>query len=294
MSNFWENLSYKFIVSTGRTGTKFLTHFFTIYSDKICIRHEPDPKNLKLKWQFGTDKINIENAIEKFKKSKYNSYKDVKKEFYIESNPYLIFLIPIIREVFLDYKIVHIVRDGRDWLRSAMNRGVYSSIIDYLPLQIINFFRFILKDNIRLPPSKKIKFQTYYRDIWRFRIDDFKEKTHFKSWAYMTQFEKLAWMWSKINKVAYKEVQDDTNVKLIKFEDIFNKGSGYPGLKQIIQFFDLNNLWQNFNGDLDLIFSEKINKSQAYSFPHWKNWKREWVTKFNQIAGETMELYKYY
>lgn len=44
----WEEIKVNFIVSTGRTGTQFLTRFFRNLSSQIDSCHEPDPDFLKL------------------------------------------------------------------------------------------------------------------------------------------------------------------------------------------------------------------------------------------------------
>lgn len=51
-----------------------------------------------------------------------------KKEsnFYIESNNRFFSLIPVLWKLFPESKIVHIVRDGRDYVRSIMNRDHYT------------------------------------------------------------------------------------------------------------------------------------------------------------------------
>ena len=174
MNNPWKSLLPCFIISSGRTGTKFLANFFKNLSPDIDARHEPPPNILKLKWQFTSGKISLEKAITKFKKIRGSLYSNIKKDIYIEATPQLRFLIPVIRNVFDNYKIVFIIRDGRDWLRSAMNRGIYSSIINKIPLPIINALRMIIPHEIWLPKTKGFNVRTLIRDIWRFNIEDFK------------------------------------------------------------------------------------------------------------------------
>jgi hypothetical protein len=293
MNEVWRNLKPNFIISTGRTGTKFLVYFFNALSKEIDARHEPKPNLLKLKWQFGTGKITLEKAMKIFQKEKMGLYKTIKKPYYIESNPRLRYFIPIIKQIFPNYKIVHIIRDGRDWVRSAMNRGIYSSIIDIIPTPVIKFLRFIIPDNISLPQFGIINLQAYYRDLWRFSIDDFTEKTYHKKWTHMTQFEKLSWNWNRYTEEIYYEIRENANIITVKFEDIFDRENQYRGLKKITNFFELDDFWEDSDLNLDVIFSKKINISKTYNFPHWKNWKKAWLIKFEEIAGNSMNLYEY-
>lgn len=291
MNEIWNTLSPCFIISTGRTGTKFLMYFFKRLSSDIDARHEPAPNILKLKWQFGAGKIELEKAVKIYKKIYTPIYRKVKKPLYIEASPQLRFLIPIINKVFQTYKIVYIIRDGRDWVRSVMNRGIYSSLIDKLPLPIINILRIVIPYNLWMPNLRYINFRAYLRDIWRFSIEDFKDEQYFKKWKLMSRFEKISWMWNKFNILVYEQIQNNPNAIVIRFEDIFDKENGYKGFYQIIKFLNLENFLNNANINLDEVFSEKINISRTYAFPHWNDWNLKMLNQFNEIAGNTMKLY---
>ena len=68
MIDCWKEINPKFIISNGRTGTKFLSHFFNTLSNEIDARHEPSPSILKLRHQFGVEKISLEKALKKLKR----------------------------------------------------------------------------------------------------------------------------------------------------------------------------------------------------------------------------------
>ena len=290
----WKELNPKFIISNGRTGTKFLSHFFNNLSKEIDARHEPSPSILKLRHQFGIGKISLEKAIKTFKRQKLELYNSIQKPIYIESNPGLSSLIPVIKKIFPNYKILHVIRDGRDWIRSTINRGIYSSVLDRSLTPIIPLLRPFVPSEIKKTKLKKINLNAYLRDIWRFRASDFKSDPYYQKWAHMSQFEKNVWLWNKIDETIYQEIKDDRNAKTIKFEDIFNKETRYQGINDLISFFDLNDIPKSSNLNIDDFFSIKINKSPLYSFPNWKFWNENYTRQFNEIAGDKMRHYEYF
>ncbi|MHA1724315.1 MAG: hypothetical protein ACTSXH_05675 [Promethearchaeota archaeon] len=294
MIDCWKELNPKFIISNGRTGTRFLSHFFNTLSNEIDAQHEPSPSILKLRYQFGTGKFSLEKAIKKFKRERFELYTSIQKPIYIESNPGLSSLIPVIRKVFSSYKIIHIVRDGRDWVRSTINRGIYSSKIDRSLTPMLPLLRLFAPNVIKKPKIKNININAYLRDIWRFRALDFKKDPYYKKWPQMSQFEKNTWLWNKIDDSIYQEIKDDPNAKTVKFEDIFNKEKKYQGINEIINFFELKDLSKSSNLNIDEFFSKKINISPLYSFPNWKLWDDTYTSQFNEIAGEKMKNYEYF
>ncbi len=293
MKKLWVNLKPCFIVSTGRTGTKFLTYFFNHFYKNIDARHEPHPKLLKLRYKFSAGKISLKKASNQFIRARKRIFNQIKGEFYIESNPYLSLLIPVIKNVFEDYRILHIIRDGREWLRSAMNRGVYDSILFRHFSFMIPVFRIFAYDKYSLPRYKKINLGNYIRDAWRIRAVDFKNDPYNSKWRYMSRFEKLAWFWAKINDLIYTTIKDDDKALTIRFEDLFNKEKNYDLIKKILEFFNIDSIKEFDNSELNLVFSKKINITQNFTIPRWKDWKEDWVVKFNEIAGDQMKFYGY-
>jgi len=294
MNDCWKELNPKFIISNGRTGTKFLSHLFNTLSNEIDARHEPSPSILKLRHQFGIEKISLEKAIKKFKRQKFKLYNSIQKPIYIESNPQLSSLIPIIKNVFPNYKIIHIIRDGRHWIRSTINRGIYSSILNRSLTPIIPLLRLFVPSEIKITKFKRININAYIRDIWRFAASDFKDDPYHQKWTLMSQFEKNAWLWNKINENIYQDIKDDSNAKTIKFEDIFNKEKRYQGIHDILHFFDLDDILKSSNLNINDFFSKKINISPLYSFPNWNNWNENYTRQFNEIAGDKMRSYGYF
>ncbi|KKK87469.1 hypothetical protein LCGC14_2752920, partial [marine sediment metagenome] len=270
MRESWKEITPRFIVSSGRTGTKSLVHLLNSLSSMVDARHEPNPGILKLRFEFGVGKLTLEKAVRRFLKIRKITFSNISERIYIESNPGLSSLIPVIRKVFPNYKIAYIVRDGRDWVRSTMSRGIYASLIDRRLLKMIPILRYIAPEKIDIPKPTKLKLNSYIRDLWRFRSFDFKDDSYYNKWHQMTQFEKLVWLWNKINETITMAIKNDSNAITLRFEDIFNDNNN--GLKQLLDFLALEIDWETNKTRINEIFSKKINRTIYYKIPHWKNW----------------------
>ncbi|ADL13648.1 sulfotransferase [Acetohalobium arabaticum] len=257
----WQGIDKYFIISTGRTGTKFFAKFLDEFSDIYSI-HEPEPDStlVRLAIDYARRKISKQNAIEKVEQIRRAMCKDVKRKkasSYIESNNRLFSLIPVLREVFEDIKIIHIVRDGRDYVRSGMSRDWY-----------------VEED-----------------DAYRLQANYFEEDKYYNQWTNMTRFEKISWMWQKKDKFIYRSVKKADDSITVKFEDIF-KDEDYKGLYRIAEYINLpeNELKQM----IDKMMNKRVNSTKEYAIPHWTEWNQKLRNKFDNIAGEHMKKYYNY
>lgn len=289
----WKDFSPRFIVSSGRTGTKFIAYLLKALFKDIDTRHEPKPNFFRLRYQFGVGNISLEEAVKKFILIKYKFYNNIRKSIYIESNPYLCWLVPVIKKVFSDYRIIHIIRDGREWIRSAISRGIEESFLFRTSLPLVPLLRIIPADKNWFQKLKIFNFKVLHHDIWRIRALDYKDDPYSRSWRLITNFERFAWKWNKINKVISEGIKDDNKAITIHFEDIFDKSSDYNGFKKILEFFELDFDWESIKLNLKEPFSNKINKTRSYAIPHWKYWENERIIQFNRIAGDLMKFYGY-
>lgn len=176
---------------------------------------------------------------------------------YLESNHYLFSYVPIIKKVFENYKIIHVVRDGRDTVRSFHKRNLYRY------------------DKWRLNP--KLFDDDPFRDEW----DDF------------NRFEKICWYWNKKNSIISNQIQGDKNSITIRFEDIFLEKHYYKGLKNLLDFTDLKPSDLKIR-DFSHLLMNKRNTKKKYDLPRWENWSQEQKKSFTRICEDHMKLYGYF
>jgi len=252
----WKNKSPVFVVSTGRTGTKFIANFFNQFDD-IFSKHEPDPDLLKLGNNYATNRVSATKAVKIFSSTRkiiLNQLFKLNYDRYLESNNRLYSLIPIIKQSIPNSKFIHIVRDGRDVVRSGMSRNYYESN----------------------DPFPRIKATDFPQDPW------------YSKWNKMSRFEKVCWWWQKKDNFIRKSVQNDYSITL-KFENIFNGKEDYPGMKKLAEFIGVSLK----NIPLENRMNNKCNSTKQYSIPHWKNWTDEHTRSFLTIAGDQMQKYNY-
>jgi len=261
-SEDWSPIDTCFIISTGRTGTKFLAKLFDQYDDIFSI-HEPDPDFLELGIGYAKGKYSFKTSKREINMNRRALCKKVKREkcsTYIESNNRLFSLIDVLIEEFANPKILHIVRDGREYVRSGMSRsyGGYYSKEDPFP---------------------------------RIKANYFPEDPYYEKWEDMSQFEKICWLWQKKDGYILNDVENYDNTITVKFEDVF-KQKGSPGLRKIANFldFDENELKSKF-ADME---SNRINKTKEYKIPKWEEWNKNMIKSFDEIAGEHMKNYYNY
>ena len=263
----WKGIKVIFIVSTGRTGTRFLARFFRSLSPKIDSRHEPDPDFLKLGVNYARGLVSSERAVNAIAERRLwicDELRKNNKNIYIESNNRYFSLIPLLWEIFPDAKIIHIVRDGRDVVRSTMNRDFYTP-----------------RDGI------------YFRKKMRLQATEFPYDAYCSRWETMSQFEKVSWHWVRKDSFIHQTVKDDKRAITVKFEDIFNKESGYQRLWEMVDFMDIGIDKQIFQKQCVLSMDKKLNVSKKEEFPRWQDWSFEQRKQFLDIAGEYMKVYQY-
>ncbi|MBD3228449.1 MAG: hypothetical protein GF329_09695 [Candidatus Lokiarchaeota archaeon] len=282
------------VSSAGRTGTLFFCNLFNqILNDSFCI-HETDRftfnsetetfqkrlyiikkigiYNITIKKIMGnwgiralsdkmiTKKINCSEASGLLLKYRKNLVNSLKEKYYVECSYHYYGLIDILDCVFSDYKLIFIVRDGRDWVRSMINKKGWYQNRDYL-----NIF------NSRLNTKM-------FNNISEIK------------WTKLTNFEKLCWSWYTVNSYAIKSIEKNKKSKLFRFEDIFKGDNRYKELNKLITFAtslknNKNIPYQSFNGALD----KKANISPTYSFPNWKQWSYPMRNTFNKFCASLMD-----
>ncbi len=251
----WEEIRQIFIISTGRTGTKFLAKLLNNYSSVFSV-HEPRPHFLRLGYNYAIGNSSFEEARKKIKKFRIIQLKKISvnnQTFYIEANNRLFSLIPVLKSIYPNSKFIHIIRDGRDIVRSGMNRNWYKSTDHTFRLQAVDF------------------------------IDDI----YNSKWNSMNRFEKICWLWQKKDGIIYRDLKKSESFIQVKFKDIF-ENEKYVGLRKITNFLNLD--FKNI--DLSY-FNKKINATSKYKFPHWTDWNKEQINRFWEIAGNHMKKLKY-
>lgn len=114
-----------FILSTGRTGTLFLTEALKL-SSKVKAHHEPDPV-LNYHGKLGFESELNDYIKGAFDGARYELIRDafILNKTYIETNNRLTFLAPAILSLYPNAKFVYLHRDVAGFVMSGLRRNWY-------------------------------------------------------------------------------------------------------------------------------------------------------------------------
>ena len=246
----WTSIPQVFIVSTGRTGTLFFTKYYNLFPGLRSL-HEPRPDFKELAIEYAQGRVTVDTAVREIERNRRPHYRELRRRgirLYIESNNRYFSLLKPLRVAFPHCKIVYIVRDGRDYVRSGLSRNWYTAG-DQEP---------------------------------RLRADMFPGDPWSDQWRHMDRFQKIAWRWCKKDGFIWQDFQELDNALKVTFEDIF-LDPGKKGLYRINRFIGISD--EETTRYLKRMGSRKVNTNAEKPIPKWNKWDAEMMRKFDDIAG---------
>jgi hypothetical protein len=210
----WKEIQVVVLVGTGRTGTEFLASFFEkLYPSRALSLHEPEPDLLKISVSsrlLNWPQKRIVNAI-KLARIKYlKTCKNSGRDYYIESNNNLSFLLPYLKLVFPKIKVIYVTRNCETFLKSEMNKRHGSN-----------------------------KFLLFSETDKRERITPMVLKSEERNqWSSWSRAQKIIWYWKACNEFVQKEIKSYDYI-VVKYEDFFSKEKINSVLDEILAFIDL-------------------------------------------------------
>lgn len=265
----WDNIQVAFIVSTGRTGTMFLAKFLDDHVSGVLARHEPFPDLLEQSISYFRGELSRTQARDAFaqgRRKNCNLTHLNRCDHYVESNNFLSYMLPALKELFPQARFVHVTRSGPEFVRSIMSKQVGRS-----------------------KGSEPALFMSENDTDQRLRGTDFPDEDYADRWNSMSRFERICWYWMRHDRLLHDQLENYSNAMRVKFEDIIDAQRGFPGVWSTLEFLGLADRFSNENCDLRRIFSHKSNGSESYTIPHWNDWTPAQRQQFVEIAGAHME-----
>lgn len=254
-----------FVVSTGRTGTKFFETFFKIVGDNTYAVHEPQPDFFDLsisKHRKGKSKAAIQNYIISKRDPQIRSLCARRIKRYVECNPFLSFLLPDIKTTYKQARFLVITRAAKTYIKSALNKS---------PLDDGKFYFYDENDKRQ-----------------RLTAGDFEGDPHQKSWATFSRKEKIAWYWNKCNVILLNFMQQHPRACLhLHFEAIFSKDRSLrqQEIEKILHFLGVK-IDQQLLGRLLDLGDQKKNHTQAVVFEGFEDWTEKEQQQFEELTAE--------
>jgi hypothetical protein len=259
----YNDYSPVFILSTGRSGSKFLVELLNS-SPNVNAFHEPRP-GLEYFSDYAfhhgqeeetlmrmIDAVRMESILEVF----------IKGKIYIESNQCMTFFAPAIARVFKKSKFVHIARHPGDFVRSAIRKGWHKN------------------DSIWESGRVKSEDETL--------------------WNEMDQVERLSWLWHTTNRFIeeFKLIIEKERTAFFKMEEI----TGNPGkANELLSFTGAENIpghkIMEIQGirvnELTIGPDEPPNMKKISHFPVYSEWENELKNKLKKYTLELAAKYDY-
>ena len=250
------------ILSTGRTGTAALAHFFNTSYDNVTALHEPKPtRHLRVLSNRAVAKgLSAATATRALALSRRRLLNSLTRPIYIESNWYLYGLLDALKPVFGKPLVLHVVRDPRTFIPSFLNYGTFRGLKG-------------LATNL-LP-------------YWYLRPEQADRNTP-KRWAHMSEPERLAFHWGTVNRELdrAREVFGD-DYRLSRYEDLFNPDAS--GIRPLLEWIGLPENPKL----LDQIRNDRVNASTGRGTAAWDKLEPTVQRSILESLGPRMQRYGY-
>lgn len=290
----FKDKNFVFIVSAGRTGTKYFGKTLSSVIDDTFSIHQPDvftPRDglsafLKAVRDFGfyqvflgkiLNRTGIRNLSQNYLSGKHSIeelqesliahrrkyYECIDKQLIIESNYAWYGCIPAIRKLYTNYKIVVVSRDPKSWATSIMNRSLL------LGGSLFGGLDWVSRSGLgRLTPAL---------------IND---KEYQQQWKEFSQFQKVCWTYKTQYEIILKETKNDVNCRVVKFEDLFDSEDRYHNLKNLLDFVTTFNDSKFSHSIPDNVLEKKVHASIKSDFPRPEDWGQDLTDQCRQICGK--------
>lgn len=287
-----------FLTSSGRTGTQFFGEKMIDMIEDCSSFHEPDvlwlsrPGNWISKIRsFGSRRIlfgrfSAQNSVRTMNVRRHMgvlsdetiiSYlirlradfiKSTGTNIFMEANAAFNAFVDLLPKAFPNSRVIYIIRDPRDWVRSYLNLG-FTSI--YGPLDVRSWM-----------PKCRLKAKYIANDSYKNR------------WNRLSQFERLCWMWNRENTYAIACAKRNANVRVYRFEDLFNPGDNYETFRSMLRFAsDFPCGFQaRYTFDPEVL-KNKIHSLASGPFKKWHDWSEIYVNQLHCHCHNLMKQYRY-
>jgi hypothetical protein len=266
----FNSLPVRFIVSTGRTGTRFFESFFNDnFPDVLCL-HQPSPDGFdvgigKIRGKLDTEEV--ERYLRSSRGRIFSMLSKRKAKLYVESNPYFSLVIPELRAAFPKSRFVWIVRDPKAYVVSAYNKS----------------------------PVGDNKMFFYAENDHRARLaaTDFPDDPWSKAWLGFGRFEKICWYWNKCNEILARDLDDANDMLLIKFEHLFAREDSCRTMVKVLEFFKIHNRDRMDMSTVASLMTRRINSSPRILLHGAETWTAKQKRDFDVLTQPMREKLGY-
>ncbi|NBC88135.1 MAG: hypothetical protein GVX90_01320 [Alphaproteobacteria bacterium] len=281
---------FAFIVSGGRTGTRFLGELLSEAIDDCHSEHEPDvvygldARSLRNLRRFGlwhavigkalgrsgvrvlgtrylSGRIDLAQTARRLRSQRRAYHRSIEQSLLVESYYAWWMVARHLNEIFEGSRVIGIVRDPRDWIASWQSHspGRGGGHLSHL-----------------FPPGPLTPAVLHDRE-W---ID---------AWPKLGEVGRLAWQWRTINRTIL-EARTGGGVRIFRFEDVFDPES--QALVELVKAASTFEDRQFPSRDMRHMLADKRNSS-ARTTCEWQAWSASERQQFNDICGPLLDKFGY-
>lgn len=244
-----------FILSTGRTGTKFLATYFNANFDSVTALHEPQLSyHLRAAANAYVAGAVKQPFLHRLLYSARIRHIQRAESFYIESNPWLWGFFDALTQLEPRPIIIHVVRDPRTYVRSTIRHGNLQGL-----KQIAN----------AIVP------------YWYVPVN------HVLNGKPQTPVGRFAAKWRLVNGYLQERGTDYEGYFLVKFEELFDADE--TGVQQVCAAFGLPYPGQGATVSTD----NRINRGKLKDLGQWQEWPQAWRQELHTICSPLMQEFGY-
>ena len=224
--------------------------------------HEPKPsRTLRIaSARFLAGRTSRANMALLLERKRRKLYAGIGTPIYLESNPYWYGFLDVLGEVFAGPRIVHITRDPRTMVRSALNFGtqrglkrLFSAVVPY----------------------------------WKIR-PELLDRNPPKRWWQMSPLERIAWHWRVVNSHLDRGAElYGQDYRRFRYEDLFLANGG--GLGDLAEWIGVG---EDSKALADMARSP-VNRSMRQVVAEWDRWPEADRRTLLGHCAELMQTYGY-
>lgn len=252
-----------FLLGSHRTGTKTFGGFFQEYFEDMTSFHQYDLLRWVNIWSnmYVSGKMPASMFHWLLQKRWIKAINQYDTKWYVESNGFNYIAADYAKTVFPKVKIIHIIRDPRDFVTSYYNW-------------------------VKRPTkANKVKQNLPYWNVPGDQVNAFSRQ----EWRQMDDFQRYCWYWTyKNEKIEEIYKRDNTNYHLLKFEDIIHAEKRAETLQACLEYLELP-----YHSEQLQYFDRKQNQSKEGLLTKWRKWSPEQKQQLEGYCGDLMRKYGY-
>ncbi|MDZ7830654.1 MAG: sulfotransferase [Desulfobacterales bacterium] len=212
-----------------------------------------------------TGKLSDPEAIKRIISQRKKFIQRQPGSIYLESSSAFYGIIDLLDKVFYQHRVIYIIRDGRDWVRSKMNFGTMYA---------------------------KNPLQKLISGSWPTAVE-LNDSVYGEKWHEMTRFEKICWAWAELNQYALKCAAKNPYARVVRFEDVLSSPDAAKNLSDLIDFaVSISPAAAVKKKTLKNWLPGQTHASQKL-FPDWCQWNNKQTDWFIQVCGPLMKKLGY-